>query len=152
MAVALITHDDCVRHDMGGGHPESPQRLQSVLAALERAHLSSHMSVREAREATREEIERVHSPQYVDAIDAAAPDEGLVFLDPDTSMNPHSRSAALHAAGAVVQAAFQRGGRNPGPKVSASAHQDTINGQAGRAPLQASDTSNVRSHKVGNGA
>ena len=104
MAIALITHDDCVRHDMGGGHPESPQRLQSVLAALEAAHLSSHMSVREAREATREELERVHSAQYVDAIDAAAPDEGLAFLDPDTSMNPHSRSAALHAAGAVVQA------------------------------------------------
>jgi acetoin utilization deacetylase AcuC-like enzyme len=104
MPVALITHEDCVRHEMGAGHPESPQRLQAVLKGLERAHLASRMSVREARMATREELERVHSAQYVDAIDAAAPDEGYAFLDPDTSMNPSSLSAALHAAGAVVQA------------------------------------------------
>ena len=102
--VALITHEDCVRHEMGAGHPESPQRLQAVLKGLERAHLASRMSVREARMATREELERVHSSQYVDAIDAAAPEEGYAFLDPDRSMNPSSLSAALHAAGAVVQA------------------------------------------------
>ncbi|HSS27790.1 MAG TPA: histone deacetylase family protein, partial [Usitatibacter sp.] len=33
MATALITHPDCVRHEMGAGHPESPARLKAILAA-----------------------------------------------------------------------------------------------------------------------
>jgi acetoin utilization deacetylase AcuC-like enzyme len=104
MPVALITHEDCVRHEMGAGHPECPERLQAVLKGLESAHLASHMSVREARAATAKEIERVHPGQYLDAIEAASPEQGYAFLDPDTSMNPSSLSASLRAAGAVVQA------------------------------------------------
>ena len=89
---------------MGAGHPECPERLQAVLAGLEAAHLASHMAIHEARLATREELERVHFDPYVEAIESAAPEEGYAFLDPDTSMNPSSLSAALHAAGAVAQA------------------------------------------------
>jgi acetoin utilization deacetylase AcuC-like enzyme len=104
MPVALITHEDCIRHEMGAGHPECPERLQAVLKGLESAHLASHMSVREARAATAEEIERVHPDRYLGAIEAASPEQGYAFLDPDTSMNPSSLSASLRAAGAVVQA------------------------------------------------
>jgi acetoin utilization deacetylase AcuC-like enzyme len=104
LATALITHPDCVRHEMGDGHPESPQRLRSVLKALEASGLAPRLLAREAREASREELERVHSKEYVDAIFAAAPDQGYAFLDPDTSMNAASLSAALHAAGAVAMA------------------------------------------------
>jgi acetoin utilization deacetylase AcuC-like enzyme len=104
MPVALITHEDCIRHEMGAGHPECPERLQAVLKGLESAHLASHMSVREARAATAGEIERVHPGQYLGAIEAASPEQGYAFLDPDTSMNPSSLSASLRAAGAVVQA------------------------------------------------
>ena len=94
MAVALITHEDCVRHEMGPGHPECPERLQAVLKGLESASLASHMAIREAREATPAEIERVHPGGYFDAIEAAAPAQGYAFLDPDTSMNPRSLSAS----------------------------------------------------------
>ena len=104
MATALITHPDCVLHEMGDGHPESPQRLRSVMAALQSSGLAARLVAREAREATRAELERVHSADYVDAIIAAAPERGYAFLDPDTSMNPKSLSAALHAAGAVAMA------------------------------------------------
>jgi acetoin utilization deacetylase AcuC-like enzyme len=104
LATALITHPDCVLHEMGDGHPESPQRLRSVLAALQSSGLAQRLVAREAREATRAELERVHSADYVDAIFAAAPERGYAFLDPDTSMNPKSLSAALRAAGAVAMA------------------------------------------------
>ena len=104
MATALITHPDCVLHEMGEGHPESPQRLRSVMQALQSSGLAARLLAREARPARREELERVHSSEYVDAIIAAAPDSGYSFLDPDTSMNPKSLSAALHAAGAVAMA------------------------------------------------
>jgi acetoin utilization deacetylase AcuC-like enzyme len=104
LATALLTHPDCALHEMGEGHPESPQRLRSVMAALQASGLASRLVAREAREARREELERVHSAEYVEAIFAAAPERGYAFLDPDTSMNAKSLSAALRAAGAVAQA------------------------------------------------
>jgi acetoin utilization deacetylase AcuC-like enzyme len=104
MATALLTHPDCARHEMGPGHPESPQRLQAILAALEDSGLIPQLTVREAPEAQREHLERVHHPEHVDLVFGSAPDRGYAYLDPDTSMNPSSLSAALRAAGAVVAA------------------------------------------------
>jgi acetoin utilization deacetylase AcuC-like enzyme len=104
MATALITHPDCGRHEMGAGHPESPARLKAILAAIESSGLASSLSVHEAPEATREQLERVHDGGHVDMIFDAAPTSGYAYLDPDTSMNPASLSAALRAAGAVVKA------------------------------------------------
>jgi acetoin utilization deacetylase AcuC-like enzyme len=104
MATALFTHPDCVLHEMGPGHPESPQRLRAILAAIEAAGLVPRLALREAREARREELERVHGPAHVDLIFSSAPTRGYAYLDPDTSMNASSLSAALRAAGAVVGA------------------------------------------------
>jgi acetoin utilization deacetylase AcuC-like enzyme len=104
MATALLTHPDCVLHEMGAGHPESPQRLKAILAALEASGLVSRLTVREAPEAKREQLERVHEPEHVEFIFSSAPSRGYAYLDPDTSMNASSLSAALRAAGAVVAA------------------------------------------------
>jgi len=104
MATALFTHPDCMRHEMGEGHPESPQRLRSILLAIESSGLSGRLDLREAPEATREQLERVHEREHVDFVYEAAPKAGYAYLDPDTSMNPRSLSAALRAAGAVVAA------------------------------------------------
>jgi acetoin utilization deacetylase AcuC-like enzyme len=104
MATALFTHADCVKHDMGDGHPESPARLKAVLNALQSSGLASRLALLEAPEATREQLERVHRAEHVDFIFDSAPQEGYAFLDPDTSMNPRSLSAALRAAGALVAA------------------------------------------------
>lgn len=104
MATALITHPDCGKHEMGSGHPESPARLAAILAAIESSGLAPSLSILEAPEATREQLERVHAAEHVDMIFEAAPSSGYAYLDPDTSMNPASLSAALRAAGAVVKA------------------------------------------------
>jgi len=58
----------------------------------------------DAPAATREQLVRVHDPAYVERIFELAPERDLVWIDSDTAMNPHSLDAALHAAGAVVQA------------------------------------------------
>jgi acetoin utilization deacetylase AcuC-like enzyme len=104
MATAILTHPDCALHEMGAGHPESPQRLKAILAALESSGLVPRLSMHEAPEARREHLERVHHPEHVDLIFSTAPARGYAYLDPDTSMNPKSLSAALRAAGAVVSA------------------------------------------------
>ena len=104
MTTVLFTHPDCVQHEMGAGHPESPQRLRSILSAIESSGLAGQLDLREAPEATREQLERVHEREHVDLIHESAPKAGYAYLDPDTSMNPRSLSAALRAAGAVVAA------------------------------------------------
>ena len=44
MPTALITHPACLAHDTGSYHPECPDRLRAVLAALETPEfLSAHI-------------------------------------------------------------------------------------------------------------
>jgi acetoin utilization deacetylase AcuC-like enzyme len=104
MPTALFTHPDCTLHEMGEGHPESPLRLKAILAALESSGLAKDLLAREAPLALREHLERVHDADHVDLVFSTAPEHGYAYLDPDTSMNPKSLSAALRAAGAVVSA------------------------------------------------
>jgi acetoin utilization deacetylase AcuC-like enzyme len=104
LRTAILTHPDCVLHEMGEGHPESPQRLRSVMRALGESGLAAKLMALEAPAAGREHLERVHDSEHVELVFSAAPDRGYAYLDPDTSMNPKSLSAALRAAGAVVKA------------------------------------------------
>jgi acetoin utilization deacetylase AcuC-like enzyme len=67
MPTALLTHPDCALHEMGDGHPESPERLRSVMAALESSGFAKRLLVREAPAAEREHLERVHHPDLVGA-------------------------------------------------------------------------------------
>ncbi len=104
MLSAYITHADCARHDMGAYHPECPERLAAINDHLLVKGLLDFMMPFDAPLATEEQLGRAHSALYVREIIAASPAEGLHALDPDTSMNPHTLSAALRAAGAAVQA------------------------------------------------
>ena len=104
MATALFTHPDCMLHEMGAGHPESPARLRAILHALESSGLAAQLDLREAPQAAREQLERVHDAAHVDMVFSTAPASGYAYLDPDTSMNAKSLPAALRAAGAVVSA------------------------------------------------
>jgi acetoin utilization deacetylase AcuC-like enzyme len=104
MTTAYITHADCLRHEMGAGHPESPDRLNSINEHLRAAGLLTELRSVEAPPAAAEDLKRVHGSAYVDLIFQNAPAEGYVQLDPDTAMNPYSLSAARRAAGAGLQA------------------------------------------------
>jgi len=104
MSTALLHHRHCILHDMGTGHPESPQRILAIEDHLLATGALQYLADFEAPEATYEQLSRVHDAAYLDAIAACSPQRGLVHLDPDTAMNPHSREAALRAAGAVVRA------------------------------------------------
>ena len=102
MSVALFTHPDMLAHRPGVGHPESPERLQAVLDALDAAALG--LDRRAATEATVADLERLHPSAHVARLLAAAPDSGLRQLDADTALSPGSVRAARLAAGAVVDA------------------------------------------------
>jgi acetoin utilization deacetylase AcuC-like enzyme len=104
MSTAFIHHRDCTLHDMGSRHPECAARIVAIEDHLRASGILEHLVVVDAPAATREQLLRVHDSHYVDAIEAAAPERGVVHLDPDTAMNPHTHHAALRAAGAVVKA------------------------------------------------
>jgi len=87
---------------MGSYHPECPDRLRAIGDRLISAGLDPYLRHYTAPSATGEQIARVHSAQYVAAIEGESPESGLHFLDPDTAMNPHTLDAARRAAGAVV--------------------------------------------------
>lgn len=104
MQTAYISHPDCLKHDMGMYHPESPQRLVAIENQLKAIGLLSQLQRYDAPLASIEQLARVHTPDYIESIRHAAPDAGLVALDADTAMNPFTLNAALRAAGAVVLA------------------------------------------------
>ena len=99
----LYTHAACLQHDPGAGHAERPARLSAVLHALDLDRYATLDRI-EAPLATREQLLRVHSAEYVDRIFTSTPQEGTHRLDEDTVMSPGSLHAALRAAGAVIAA------------------------------------------------
>ncbi len=93
-----------MKHDMGRYHPECPARLSAIEDHLITSGVGALLQRHEAPAARMSELARVHPVEYVEAIREISPERGIVHLDPDTAMNPHTLSAALHAAGAAVLA------------------------------------------------
>lgn len=105
MHTAYITHPLCRKHEAGLHHPECPERLAAIDDRLHAAHLYDYLHhFHHPAQATRAQLMRIHDAAYVDRIFALAPAAGFVHLDADTAMNPHSLGAALHAAGAAIEA------------------------------------------------
>ena len=103
MRTAYITHDDCLKHDMGLDHPECPARMHAIKDQLIASGLLDFLSHYEAPKASKEQLARVHNSDYIDSIFHQSPQSGLMQIDDDTAMNPHTLGAALHAAGAVIK-------------------------------------------------
>jgi acetoin utilization deacetylase AcuC-like enzyme len=101
MTVAFITHRDCQLHDMGSFHPECPARLGAINDRLLSSGLDGLLVHHDAPMIDRDTLLLAHDAVYLDKVFAAAPAQGLVWLDGDTGMNPHTVQAAQRAAGAV---------------------------------------------------
>jgi acetoin utilization deacetylase AcuC-like enzyme len=103
MSTLLITHPDCLEHLTPAGHPERPDRLRAIEQALETETFQTLARVA-APAAEFETIALCHPMDYIVEIRDAAPREGLVRLDADTSMSPGTFMAALRAVGGAVHA------------------------------------------------
>ena len=107
MRTAFISHPDCMLHEMGSYHPERPDRLRVIEDELNTTGLMRRLARHIAPLTTFEQLKRVHSPEYIHFVEAAAhraSSSGLVYLDPDTAMNRYSLTAAYRAAGSVILA------------------------------------------------
>ena len=93
---------------MGAGHPECPQRLDAITDHLLATGLDVALDHREAPEATREQLSRAHTSNYVSEIhdlllQVQSSGEARA-MDPDTWAGLGTLPAALRAAGAAVAA------------------------------------------------
>jgi acetoin utilization deacetylase AcuC-like enzyme len=103
MSTLLISHPACLNHIVPAGHPERPDRLRAVERALETEKFQT-LAREQAPMAPLEAVALAHPMEYAELIRDAAPREGLVRIDADTSMSPGSFEAALRCVGGAVLA------------------------------------------------
>jgi acetoin utilization deacetylase AcuC-like enzyme len=102
--VLLVASDPVFSlHDTGPGHPERIARLGAVNEGIEGAGLREAVVPLGVRDATMEDLLRVHPAPYLEALEERCR-QGPGFLDADTPVSPASWRAALAAAGTGLAA------------------------------------------------
>jgi acetoin utilization deacetylase AcuC-like enzyme len=111
----VYTHDACLNHKPGPHHPESPERLKTVLQAL-RAPEFAALEWRDAPMGTLEQVQLIHVQDFIDEVAEIAPSHGYMPLDGgDTIMSPGSWEAVMRCVGAAcagVDAVLDNQARN----------------------------------------
>ncbi len=116
VATAFAYDERCLAHDNGSmvvderaagwldvAHVEQPARLTRTVQVLERAGVLDQLTRLESREATREELELVHTPRLIDAIEAACAMGEFAGVGPEARIGPASWEPALLAAGGLLR-------------------------------------------------
>ncbi|WP_036257514.1 histone deacetylase family protein [Methylocapsa aurea] len=103
MTTLFLSHPSSFDHDTGPGHPERPDRIRVIDQIFEHERFQMlHRALAPGNDRTA--ILRVHPAHYIDEIEAAAPSEGRVHLDPDTILSPGSWQAIVHGVGGATAA------------------------------------------------
>lgn len=104
MATGYLSHPDCLKHEMGGYHPECPERLQAIEDQLILSRIDHYLHRIDPPLADEAQLALVHTPEHIEFIKSSQPQAGYFELDGDTSMNPHTWQAALRSAGGAIAA------------------------------------------------
>lgn len=91
-------------HQPPAGHPERPARVREVMALLESQGMLDRLARLPVTSATRAQIERVHTPAYLDRVERVIAGGGGYLDAGDTVASPGSWAAACAAAGAAIGA------------------------------------------------
>ncbi|WP_029075766.1 histone deacetylase family protein [Kaistia adipata] len=103
MATLLIHHPVFAEHLVPFGHPERPERIQAVEAALADERFAPLLREK-ARMADVAMIRLCHTEAHLDAMRHYSPSESMVRIDADTIMSSKTLEAALVAVGGACQA------------------------------------------------
>jgi len=98
--VAFVYDDIFLKHETPQWHPETKERLISILNTLKNSGLWEKLLHIKPSRADYENIALVHTNSYIEKIKKF----GIGYLDGDTYMSKDSLEAALYAAGAVIEA------------------------------------------------
>jgi acetoin utilization deacetylase AcuC-like enzyme len=100
MKTGIVTDDSYLEHDPGAGHPERPERLRAIGRLLQSRAEPDWIPI-PARDASSEELARIHVPEHVARVAATARLAHFAF-DADTPACARTFAAALRAAGGVL--------------------------------------------------
>lgn len=92
--VALFYDDIFLAHETPRFHPESKDRLVSIMNALRSSGTWGKLVHEKPRRAEPSEIASVHTPQYIEKMSTFTG-----HADPDTFISEGTYEAALYAAG-----------------------------------------------------
>ena len=101
---ALIHDESALGHDTGQDHPECPDRYATALKALQEADFFEQLIQLKPREASREEIARCHTLDYIDLAHNEIQHGFTQLSTGDTSLSFNSWETAIRAAGAPLTA------------------------------------------------
>ncbi len=104
MALNVFWHPNMLEHSAGIGHPESPDRVETVVAGIMDWAESKDVSWQEVDQVDESLLRITHDPTHVDLIRKLS-ERGGGQIDGDTALNSHSFDAASRAANAAVLAA-----------------------------------------------
>ena len=106
----IYYHPLSLQH-LTGDHPESPERIQAILAALQ-AHGIGEQDLLQPQTVDLQLLSEVHDPQYISAIERVAA-QGGGYWGLDTPISRYSYEAACMGAGAAVSATESALGGTP---------------------------------------
>lgn len=98
--VGFLYDDIYLRHETPPWHPESKERLVAIVEHLKGSPLHDQLISLRPRRAGFGEIALIHTAGYIEEMKK----HGAGYLDPDTYASKDTLEAALHAAGAVLEA------------------------------------------------
>ena len=118
-ALAVFWHPDVLKHNPGHGcyeyeasplmeidepHPETPERIINIRSILKRGDISNQIDWRDGRHATKDEIARFHSEQYIQEIIKAEKNPPTRIDGSGTVVDTGTIDAAFAAAGTTLEA------------------------------------------------
>ncbi|MDF1761942.1 MAG: histone deacetylase family protein [Oleibacter sp.] len=104
MRTAYYTSDMHYEHRVDNDHPEHALRILSIEQTLKAENQWDSLLHCSAKAAQLSDVYRAHTQGYVDQLKRISPEQGRIFVDPDTSMATGTYAAALAAAGCVTGA------------------------------------------------
>lgn len=102
--IGFIYHPDFLKHDTGIGHPERPQRLETLIQHLLTSPLWSQLSHLRPEPAPLEWVHAVHPERYTSMIKSRCRVGEQMLDEGDTHVSKDSYDVALLAAGSVLMA------------------------------------------------
>lgn len=108
MNTLILHHDDCLKHNPGPRHAESPARITAVINGIVNI---PGTEILPAPRATEDQLELVHAPDYWKRLLELEPQRkdpnSRIALDADTFLSPGSIDATLRGSGAACFAVDQ---------------------------------------------
>ena len=103
MTTLILHHPASLEHRTPEGHPERPDRIRTIEAALGQGSLAA-LPRRQPAAASLETVALAHPRPWIETLLSASPADGLFALDGDTLLSPGTMEAALRGVGGAVEA------------------------------------------------